>query len=83
MILKGADQLSEVPDMGRGMGEVHNVMTGIRFAYEVAGGTSVGNKRRRSGGSKGGTVEGREGALTCGMKDMGPYTGINPGRVIG
>jgi len=68
--------------MSKDMGEAHNVMAGIRFASEVAGGISVGNKQRRGGASRGGTVEGREGASTCGMKDMGPYSGINPDRMV-
>jgi len=82
MIWKGVGQLSEIPDMGKDMGEAHGVAAGTRFAYGVAGGISVSNRRRRGETSRGGTVEGGGGVSVCGMKDTGPYSGMHLGQIL-
>ena len=68
--------------MSKDKGEARNVMAGIRFVDGVAGGISVGNRRRTGEAPRGETVEGGDGASACGMKDMGPHSGIHPDQIL-
>ena len=66
--------------MGKDMREVHDVVTGSQFAYGVAGGISVGNKR--DGTSLDETAEERGGTSVCGRRGMDPCSDIHPDQVL-
>lgn len=75
-IRKGLDQPPGVSHMGRDMGEAHNVIMDIQFAYGVVGGVSAGNNLDRT--SMDGTGEGRGGISACDTRDTDPHNGTCP-----
>ena len=79
-IWKGLDQFAEVSRTGKGIEEVHNVITGILLIFGVAGSRSTGDNR--AGTSMDGTGEEKRGTAVCGMKDMSPCSGIRPDQVF-